>query len=117
MEELLLDGCRSGNLSQVSTALRSGADVHCYGDAALCAAAVRGYSHIVQHLWLHTDPPRHFHVGQGTLRRTAEKGYSEIALFLAPYATDAELAAAVAGAQRKGQSTLATCLAAMRVRT
>lgn len=111
MDDLLLAGCRTGDLAAVATALRNGADLHCYGDGPLLTAAVKGHYNIVQHLWLHAEVPRHFHVGQGTLRRVAERGHADIAAFLAPYATSTERAAAVAAAHRKGREDVAARLA------
>jgi ankyrin repeat protein len=112
LDDRLLEACKAGDLLAVSDAIRAGADPHCYGDAPLMRAAVHGHYAVVQHLWLHTEPPRHFNVGHGTLRRCAEKGHTAIATFLVPYATRKELGQAIAAALRKEQYDTALALAA-----
>lgn len=110
MEDLLLDACKTGDLPAVVAAVAQGADVHCYGDAPLMHAALRGHTFIVRHLWLHATCPRDFHVGQGTLRKVAERGYTDLATLLAPYATPSERAVAIANAYNFGQTDTAHAL-------
>jgi hypothetical protein len=105
MDDVLIEACKSGDVYTVSRALREGADLHCYGDTPLFHAAIRGHYAVVQHLWIHAPAPRIFHVGQGTLRKVAEKGFDEIVNFLAPFATPSEIETARVSAERRGQTT------------
>ena len=73
-------------------------------------AATRGHYVIVQHLWLHAPLPRVFHVGQGTLRKAAERGFTDVVVFLANYATPSELASVAQAARRAGQTATAFAL-------
>jgi ankyrin repeat protein len=112
MDDVLLEGCKTGDLAQVARALTAGADLHCYGDSPLYYAASRGHFQVVQHLWLHADLPRTFHVGRGTLRKAAAAGHTEIVRLLCRYATAPERAAAIRAADAAGQTATAACLEA-----
>lgn len=114
MDDDLLAACRSGDLLAVSDALRAGADLHCYGDSPMLQAAIHGHYAVVQHLWLHAPIPRFFHVGQGTLRKAAQRGYTDIVVFLGNYATLEEIDVAISASHRAGQA--ATALALERFR-
>lgn len=114
MDDVLLNACREGDILSVSDAIRAGADLHCYGDSPMLQAAIHGHFMVVQHLWLHAPTPRVFHVGQGTLRKAAQRGYTDIVVFLSNYATPFELDVAIHAAQRAGQD--ATALALERFR-
>jgi len=114
MEDDLLEACKAGDLMAVADALRAGTDLHCYGDSPMLQAAIHGHYAVVQHLWLHAPVPRVFHVGQGTLRKAAQRGYTEIVVFLSNYATPSELEVAIVSARRAGQD--ATALALERFR-
>jgi len=114
MEDVLLEACKAGDLTSVADALRAGADLHCYGDSPMLQAAIHGHYAVVQHLWLHAPIPRVFHVGQGTLRKAAQRGYTEIVVFLSNYATPTELDAAITSAQRAGQEETALALERFR---
>ena len=106
----LLNACKAGDLTKVSDALRAGADLHCYGDSPMLHAAVRGHYAVVQHLWLHADLPRVFHVGQGTLRKAAQRGHTDVVVFLAHYATPKEVDVALAAARKAGKDATALAL-------
>ena len=106
----LINACKAGDLAAVSSALRGDADLHCYGDSPMLQAAVHGHYHVVQHLWMHADTPRVFHVGQGTLRKAAQRGHTDIVVFLAHYATPKEVGAALAAAKKAGQDATALAL-------
>jgi hypothetical protein len=93
--EILLEGCRTGDLFAVVKAVGNGADVHYHGDMPMFYAATRGHTFIAQHLWVHAPQPRMFHVGQGTLRKTLERGHDDLVRFLAPFATVSELTALI----------------------
>jgi hypothetical protein len=110
MDDTLVDACKQGDLVAVATALQKGADVHCYGDAPMFQAATNGHFAIVQHLWVHAPIPRVFHVGQGTLRKAAQKGYTDIVMFLVSFATPPEIEAAIAAAHRSHQPDIALAL-------
>jgi hypothetical protein len=110
MDDMLLEACKAGDLLSLSDALRSGADLHCYGDAPMFHAATNGHYAAVQHLWLHAPTPRVFHVGQGTLRKASQRGYTDIVVFLANYATPPEIQASIGAAQRSGQEDTALAL-------
>jgi hypothetical protein len=110
MDDVLLEACKVGDLLLISDTLRAGADLHCYGDGPMFHAATNGHYSVVQHLWLHAPIPRVFHVGQGTLRKAAQRGYTDIVVFLANYATPPELQAAICAAQRSGQGATALAL-------
>ena len=110
MDDTLLAACKAGDLLAVSDALSAGANLHCYGDSPMLQAAIHGHYPVVQHLWLRASVPRVFHVGQGTLRKAAQRGYTEIVVFLATYATPTELQAARDAAHRSGQPSTALAL-------
>ena len=106
----LIKACKAGDLTAVSSALRMGADLHCYGDSPMLNAAINGHYAVVQHLWMHAPTPRVFHVGQGTLRKAAQRGYTEIVVFLGHHATPKEVVAAAAAARKAGQDATALAL-------
>lgn len=110
MEDILLDACKFGDLTGVADALRAGADLHCYGDSPMLQAAIHGHYTVVQHLWLHAPVPRVFHVGQGTLRKAAQRGYTDIVVFLSNYATSKELDVAIVSARKAAQEETALAL-------
>ena len=110
MNEALIDACREGDLVAAADAIRAGADIHCYGDSPMLQAAIHGHYLLVQHLWLHAPLPRMFHVGQGTLRKAAQRGHTSIVVFLAPFGTASEIEAARHAAVRAGQEGTALAL-------
>lgn len=112
MEDMLIEGCKAGDLSQVSHALQAGADLHCYGDSPMYYAATRGHWAVVQHLWIYADVPRVFHVGRGTLRKAAAHGHVRIVRFLACFATPSERDAARRAASAAGHADVVASLEA-----
>jgi len=106
----LIKACKAGDLAAVSSDLNLGADLHCYGDSPMLNAAINGHYAVVQHLWIHADIPRIFHVGQGTLRKAAQRGYTDIVMFLAHYATPTEIATTLRAARKACQGATALAL-------